>query len=87
MVATVATMSSSAHIELAERYRWYVCMQEKPDKWSCVRTTPEIALEKYLLDDKRLTPSQAIPISNYTPRIFDPFILHAKMHPRVRISM
>ena len=88
MVATVATMSSSSlPLELADHYRWYLCIQTKPDKWHCVRTTTEGALEKILVDNKQFTPTKAIPISKYTPKIFDPLILHSKMHPHVGINM
>jgi hypothetical protein len=80
-------MSSPSLPELTDSYRWYLCVQTKPDVWNCVKTTSEIALEKVLFQEKYIAPSKAIPISNYTPKIFDPLLLHINIHPRIKIMM
>lgn len=72
-------MPSSVH-DLADSYRWYLCVQDEPNKWTCVKTTSEIALETI-----GLTPSTAIPIWKGIPKLLDPLLLHIQVHPRMKI--
>jgi hypothetical protein len=64
-------------------FRWYLCMESGPLKWKCTRTTADEALNSQL----GTTNTKAILVSKWVPRIFDPLILHKKMHPHIGITM
>ena len=76
---------SATNISVHNDFRWYLCQQTGLEKWSCVNKTSEEALHPFFYGEKPLT--KAIPIYKWIPRIFDPFILHKSLHPRVAISM
>jgi hypothetical protein len=69
-----------------ESFRWYLCVQTEINKWSCVRSTYEKAMNPFFYGDEKPN-TKAIPISKWAPVIFDPFILHKKVHPHLKISM
>lgn len=77
--------TESLHIE--DHHRWYLCIQMSPQKWSCSRATQERALELILHKEKPDAVTKAIAVNPYLPRIFDPFIIHKKLHPHIRLSM
>jgi hypothetical protein len=66
-----------------ERYRWYVCMETGPLKWSCSPTSHEEALNFCLKD----TNTKAVMVSKWCPTFFDPFILHRKLHPHIKMTI
>jgi len=70
--------------KLYDPYRWYLCLENRPGTWSCVRTEPEKALSHVTYQGES---TRAIMIWNPIPKIFDPLILHKRLHPQVKISM
>lgn len=70
--------------QLYNPYRWYLCMESKPGTWTCVKTEAEKALSHVSYEGEH---TRAIMIWKPIPRIFDPLIVHKRLHPRVKISM
>jgi len=53
----------------AEKYDWFVCVENKPMKWSCVKTTPMLAL--HAPRDTAEARTMAIPVSKFMPQILE----------------
>lgn len=70
--------------QLHDPYRWYLCTETKTSSWSCWRTEAEKALTHVSYEGEH---TRAIMIWKPIPRIFDPLILHKRLHPHVKISM
>jgi hypothetical protein len=69
----------------SETYRWYLCVQTHPDKWSCGRKTYQEVINPLFYDEKQQT--KAVPVYGLIPRILDPFFLHKSLHPKVDINL
>lgn len=61
-------------------FRWYLCKQERADKWECKRVPKADALDTTLKGDVT-----AIPVSAYVPTFCDPAVIHHALHPHIRI--
>ena len=71
--------------ESQDKYRWYLCVQNKIEKWDCVRTSGVEALRPFFYGADHPN-TKAIMINKWYPRLFDPLILNWNLHPRVGIN-
>lgn len=72
---------------VTEKYRWYLCSEQTSLTWSCTSTTADVALNPATVFYGEKPNTKAVPINKYIPKIFDYFILHNSIHPRIKMSI
>ena len=66
-------------------YRWFVCTENKPMKWSCIETSAERALGNEKQADHKRT--MAIPVSNMMPTILDKWYVKRSIKNHLNVSV
>ena len=70
-----------------DRYRWYLCTEEKPTHWVCVQNDIYTALNSYKTNPNSTKSTTVLPVSKFIPPIFDNMIVKHNLYNIISVSV
>lgn len=73
--------------EADDRYRWYLCTEEKPANWVCEQKNIYACLNAYTSNPNNTKSTAASFVYKFIPPVFDNMLVKRDIHNRISVTV